>query len=61
MLGDGRGGFGAAQQLATYPNTELKGGHGLAVADWDGDGKPDVLSLVRSGGPTCQVLLNRSP
>lgn len=61
LLGDGSAGFAAPQTLATYPATQLRVGHALAVADWDNDGKPDVLSLARSGSPTCQVLLNRSP
>jgi hypothetical protein len=61
LLGDGSGGFAAPQLLTQYPRTPLNVGHALAVADWDGDGKPDVLSLARAGGPTCQVLLNRSP
>jgi len=61
LLGDGAGGFAAPQSLTSYPGTNLMTGHDLAVADWDGDGKPDVLSLTPSGRPTCQVLLNRSP
>ena len=61
LLGDGAGGFAAPQSLASYPRTNLMAGHDLAVADWDGDGKPDVLSLTQAGSPTCQVLLNRSP
>lgn len=61
LLGDGSGGFAAPQLLTQYPRTSLNVGHALAVADWDSDGKPDVLSLARAGGPTCQVLLNRSP
>ena len=34
--------------------------HVLQTADWDSDGKIDVLSLSSSANPPCRLLLNRS-
>ena len=60
VLGDGMGGFSAEQEIAGYPASMLNVAHSLQTADWDGDGKIDVLSLSSSANPSCRLLLNRS-
>ena len=60
LLGDGAGGFATPQEIATYGTTQLSVGHVLHVADWDGDGKIDVLSLSTMSNQPCRLLLNRS-
>lgn len=60
LLGDGAGGFAAEQEIATYSPATLGTGLVLYPADWDRDGKTDVLSLAKSASPPCRLLLNRS-
>ena len=60
FLGDGAGGFAAAQQIARYTAMMLNTGHALRTGDWDGDGKIDVLALSIAASPSCRMLLNRS-
>lgn len=60
LLGDGAGGFAAPQEIAAYSTTQLSVGHVLHAADWDGDGKTDVLSLSTMSSQPCRLLLNRS-
>ncbi|HET9503538.1 MAG TPA: FG-GAP-like repeat-containing protein [Hymenobacter sp.] len=53
LLGNGNGTF---QPVATY-NSGSSNPYGIAVADVNGDGKPDLL-LANSSGSTAGVLLN---
>ena len=52
LLGDGWGGFAARHQYQTYT-----GGPGLAVADLNGDGRPDVVTANQGYNGTVSVLL----
>jgi FG-GAP-like repeat/FG-GAP repeat len=52
LLGDGAGGL---EDPFTIPHTPWKGGSSLAVADFNGDGRPDVAV---NGGKTLSVFLN---
>ncbi|MCP4204987.1 MAG: VCBS repeat-containing protein [bacterium] len=71
LLGDGRGSFSKqASFLAAQPGGPAFSSRALAVADLDGDGRPDIVAIGEGprlrGGPEMEsyglrVLLNRSP
>ncbi len=56
LLGDGRGGFSVANCGPAFDESWV--GRGLAVADLDNDGDPD-LALLNSAGPA-QLLINHN-
>lgn len=57
FLGDGKGGFGAAQAFTTIATLTPEG---MAAADIDGDGKLDLIVLDLSATPGVQFLKNAS-
>lgn len=51
LLGDGRGGFGSARHLGSYPNASA-----VATGDFNGDHKTD-LAVVAYGSNSVNILL----
>jgi hypothetical protein len=60
-LGDGKGGLGTKLQpyTTTSGTAETSGARGTAVADFNGDGWPDV-AVANAGGSTIGILLNQN-
>ena len=56
LLGNGDGSFQAPDQFDATPR---QGGALVAVADFNGDGRPD-LAAAAMGGDELSVFLNRS-
>jgi hypothetical protein len=59
FVGDGKGKFRDVSDLAGYYFRESRVGRGLAVADFNNDGRPD-LAFSHVGGPIA-LLENRTP